>query len=1442
MIRNKSNKVFTSILLALLFCMMFVSVNFKFVLLVHANGITRVQGNARGTSASNNINVTMSSTPTSGNLLIAVIGTMVINLPFATVSSINQTSVTWTKQVDNSYSNMNLDNEIWAGVVSSGASKNITVNLSHVADSGGIVDVCEYSGLATACFLDQTATATGQNTTTSTGTTFTTTHANELWIGSVNAFTIYSQSTPQNGFTLLDGDPFGCIGESYLEKIVSSTGQASSGTTIPSTNYYDGCIATFGDVPSDLTPPTFGTITSNSTLAGNATQISCAISDNVAVSSWGFAWNNSGSWVDSSKFAVSGTSITALYNGTYNSTIGDKVSVRFWANDSSNNAAYSSIQTFLLHSNIATYLNQLFNITNWTSSIYTYYVGYQFGEYNLTQLQTAIDMIPNEPSSYSWKDVLYWYATCAKYGIENQTTIKWALDNATIMSNGLPLSTTDSGMQAFSVGERYLLYGFYYAQKYGYGLSKWNITTAYDSLVIATNNGTSPAYYIRYDNTINNMLQRYYDENAETMDCFVDFYSFGVTSALTQAVNVYNYTVNNYYGNWFNGPFGNYFEYSLSMGPGIFECEAGGFLQLVEKLRYYNSTLNNATLINTDIETRLVSQEWNSPQWTWLSDGYPQGIIIHARNAGGTMFNSQYRLQNTLMAWSAIYGISNALTTSDRNNIIDMLLGGNSAPYPAGYLTYLGLGGTSGFKWESDGSITPEATAAGMTLMALQGVVPINTTLAIPLQDNKYQDIANLIDHDIFNINLTSHMVTISLESSGTVTFLYGSPINYTFTNGQGVYQVQFASGWNSISSVTYKGALPSGRIYLFNAGAITTVYASPSTATVQIGQTQNFTVSIPFGVPPYTYQWYYSNNTSIGGNSSTLSITPTVNGAQIYYCNVTDSTSSSAISNTVTLNVGLAPLSITFANTTAVKVNPSGNFYMNGTLVYNGTSIVPASGLATIYVSSLGNLKGQTTSWNVTSGNFNFSVTADNSVGNWSYTVYAVNDLGPSVVNQTLYVVSDKMIISLNTDTTAPTGGGPAHMNATASYAFDGLNVSTLGVTIVRNGTAYSYSTSWIDSEASGTVYNFTVSAANDTTYGLTAFSSNVLTIAWGQTVIEVSNIIQNSTRTGIGQAVQLNYQVIYGGNLTAVNSGNLIINGTNRAIVNGWANFTVTDSNITLNTYIASGSDINGTVFSQLPANPQIVFDEASIVLYFTSTSPQAGQNIVITWTITRLYDNSTVSNYNMTINVNYAPVYQNITQAVSSITDSLSGTGSKTYSVGSFIDSDYNMTSYMNTPQTVSWSTIPQGGTWYNPIVQTSAVTYSVKVIVTNNLNPLINVQVVINGQISTTDTSGIALFTLAEGNYPITISGNGQLLYTSSIQITNSTASPQMIYIDIAPPSVIPTTINPVAIGIITIVAIIILALAASAFNQKETGKQWIRRQDRDSRKHVKQKFE
>jgi hypothetical protein len=174
----------------------------------------------------------MTSTPVNGNVETAVIVTKGAST-YVTVSSITQTGVTWTQLTPPKQGFTKRQVNTWIGVVGAGASTSVIINVSGTFDSGqgGVANICEYSGMATSSELDKTANNSGSGTLTDTGTTPTTTQASELWIGGTWA-DAQAQSSPTNGFTHLDGVKGSDWSADYLEKIVSATGAADSGTTV----------------------------------------------------------------------------------------------------------------------------------------------------------------------------------------------------------------------------------------------------------------------------------------------------------------------------------------------------------------------------------------------------------------------------------------------------------------------------------------------------------------------------------------------------------------------------------------------------------------------------------------------------------------------------------------------------------------------------------------------------------------------------------------------------------------------------------------------------------------------------------------------------------------------------------------------------------------------------------------------------------------------------------------------------------------------------------------------------------------------------------------------------------------------------------------------------------------------------------------------------------
>lgn len=222
---------------------------------------TRIQsatGNT-GRNAEASFTVTLGSAPTNGNTLIAVISgrTTTAN----NISTISQTGATWTRAV--SVANTVTSNtEIWYTTALSGAGTTITINQGDLTRAAAVV--MEYNGVLYSTPLDQTASYANpsNSTSASTGTTSTTTLGTELWIGAVglrsSGFTL---SSITNGFSTVTNAfstnaTAGNNARIYaLEKIVTSTGAATTGGTVSTSSLWTGAIATFkSSLLSNFTP------------------------------------------------------------------------------------------------------------------------------------------------------------------------------------------------------------------------------------------------------------------------------------------------------------------------------------------------------------------------------------------------------------------------------------------------------------------------------------------------------------------------------------------------------------------------------------------------------------------------------------------------------------------------------------------------------------------------------------------------------------------------------------------------------------------------------------------------------------------------------------------------------------------------------------------------------------------------------------------------------------------------------------------------------------------------------------------------------------------------------------------------------------------------------------------------------------------------------------
>ncbi len=625
-------------------------------------------------------------------------------------------------------------------------------------------------------------------------------------------------------------------------------------------------------IPS--TPPTIndfyvtGTNSSgNVTWAGFPGMFSFNISDSVALDHAIFGSNNTGSWVNNANTTLAGVGPTFdNYTLTFNSTncfLAFNYTV--W-NTNTTISATTGLRVIKLYSYNATsgaWNTPFQNLATAITTVEAANVWSQVENYTQTMLdqQTSggsyvsvttslSNLIDGFNAATNPELVLSYSSYCNKLNITRQAAIKNALGNYTMVGY-LPFTGNDSYLSqgitpAFSPGSKWALYGFWYNNASWIGSyqnnTKWNITAAYNQFDTAVNwsvanygpTGSKGLPLFMYSNNTGFTYgNRYYDEVACTLDCYMIFYTLlNVSDALNKVLYWWSYVNTNFWD-------GTYYHYTPVQS--LYECESSFFLKVISIIKYNQSDLGNWTNVLDDIGNRFLSNGWNSKQWLDYTNNVTSYVVTHAWGTAGQP-NNQRRLANTLAAWQTLLGCYAKLNSTYQANMKDMLYGNSNvqpawanllspdnASFASAYPNSTGAGlfniTSNLFSFSSADNNYAfannyNATAIGEELLFMLGIVPGNTTVAFPLEELGYE---YLYDADPvllqFQLNSTLKEIRISVIGSdnGTLTFQYGtSPITVTF-NGSGVYYVRFTNSWNMLlnsSYPSYQGALPTNVIY----------------------------------------------------------------------------------------------------------------------------------------------------------------------------------------------------------------------------------------------------------------------------------------------------------------------------------------------------------------------------------------------------------------------------------------------------------------------------------------------------------------------------------------------------------------------------------------------------------------------------------------------------
>lgn len=195
---------------------------------------------------------TLVSTPIQGNLLVAWFAA---NENLGDVTLSGPGGLGWTQIPTDSPINVTGACVEYGWYKIAGAAESKTVSGTWTAPRAWVVEIIEYNDSAGGTWtLDKTKNNSGSSTAPDSGTTLTTTQANEVWVAGLINKNVETPSTPTNSFTAVDegntaGGVSADIGFGFYEKIVSGTATANVSNTISSSRNWVGMIATFYSIP-----------------------------------------------------------------------------------------------------------------------------------------------------------------------------------------------------------------------------------------------------------------------------------------------------------------------------------------------------------------------------------------------------------------------------------------------------------------------------------------------------------------------------------------------------------------------------------------------------------------------------------------------------------------------------------------------------------------------------------------------------------------------------------------------------------------------------------------------------------------------------------------------------------------------------------------------------------------------------------------------------------------------------------------------------------------------------------------------------------------------------------------------------------------------------------------------------------------------------------------
>jgi len=289
--------------------------------------------------------------------------------------------------------------------------------------------------------------------------------------------------------------------------------------------------------------------------------------------------------------------------------------------------------------------------------------------------------------------------------------------------------------------------------------------------------------------------------------------------------------------------------------------------------------------------------------------------------------------------------------------------------------------------------------------------------------------------------------------------------------------------------------------------------------------------------------------------------------------------------------------------------------------------------------------------------------------VGTYYWRVMVWSSDGPSEWSAPFTIIVDRIVVTLSVNTTRTDVGRKVNVSWTLKFQSDGSPITSFSITIARNGTAvYSGSTSYfIDSYSSVSATVYTVSSVKDSTYGVTAFTSNNVRVVWDTVVIKT--FVPAKPRTTVGTVPSFSITAVYAYDGKAF-QGTVYTNAT---AVNTVGKYTIVVTGIKDNLYglrTFTGNTTTSVIFDKLVVQSyRVKVNSASIA---SGTRINVTMPITVEATIVHAYDGLVLDNTNA-VSVQLAGVSASWGGSNWIATIQPPGTiGSKTYTVVTYAES--------------------------------------------------------------------------------------------------------------------------------------------------------------------------